>query len=353
MSFPSFDVGIVGAGPAGCATAIHLAGFGRRVLLIDKHHPPVRKIGESLPPKASPALRRLGILNRMDEAGSLPYLGNRSCWGSDEPLFHDFIREPFGRGWRLERDRFELLLRQTAIDRGVTFMHGSAQPIQNQITGHWLALQTTEQFTVHVGWLVDATGRNSTVAAKLGAARQAFDSLVAHVLFAEGVSDDDHFLTIESQPTGWWYSVALSSGVVAVLHALPRQIENEAGLLSLLAQTKLVKAKMPVSAPAGKLERVLANSSKLDLPVGDGWTAVGDASTAFDPISSYGILHALQSGILAAESINSALSGKTDSLSYYAQHEAGVFARHLIKRREAYRAENRWPDSTFWNSAQK
>lgn len=353
MSLPSFDVGIVGAGPAGCATAIHLAGLGRTVLIIDKQHPPERKIGESLPPKARPLLARLGVLDRMDLAGSLPYLGNRSLWGDDDPFFHDFIREPFGNGWRLARDRFELVLRQVAVERGATFIHGSAQQAQTEAAGHRLLIQAEEELDVRIGWLVDATGRNSTIAAKFGAQRQFFDSLVAHALFADGAADDDHFITIESHPVGWWYSVTLASGMVSVLHTLPRQIEDEAALLSLLAETKLIKAKTPSPEPTGKLRRSLANSSKLNVPVGDRWIAVGDASAAFDPISSYGILHALQSGTRAAELIDAALSGKTQGLRDYAVHEASVFARHLEKRRDAYSAETRWPHSIFWNSVQK
>jgi len=58
------DVLIVGAGPAGCAAAITLAGAGFDVVLIDQHAFPRDKVcGDGLIPDAHQALRRLGLLD--------------------------------------------------------------------------------------------------------------------------------------------------------------------------------------------------------------------------------------------------------------------------------------------------
>ena len=46
----AWDVAIIGAGPAGAATAITLAKFGQRVLLIDEQVSARFKFGESLAP---------------------------------------------------------------------------------------------------------------------------------------------------------------------------------------------------------------------------------------------------------------------------------------------------------------
>jgi len=45
-----WDVVIIGAGPAGSATAITLASLGQRVLLADEQSVAKYKLGESLPP---------------------------------------------------------------------------------------------------------------------------------------------------------------------------------------------------------------------------------------------------------------------------------------------------------------
>lgn len=57
-----FDAVVVGAGPAGSAAATVLAGFGRRVLLLEKDAFPRHKVcGEFLSADALPSLERLGV----------------------------------------------------------------------------------------------------------------------------------------------------------------------------------------------------------------------------------------------------------------------------------------------------
>ena len=62
------DVVVIGAGPAGSATAIHLARRGQRVLLVDRDRFPRDKVcGGCLNPRSLAALRELGI-----EPGGVP-----------------------------------------------------------------------------------------------------------------------------------------------------------------------------------------------------------------------------------------------------------------------------------------
>ena len=66
----NFDVVIVGAGPAGASAAIHLAKHGARVLLAEQKRFPREKLcGEFISPECLEHFERLGVLNRMREAG--------------------------------------------------------------------------------------------------------------------------------------------------------------------------------------------------------------------------------------------------------------------------------------------
>ena len=62
----SCDVSVVGAGPAGCASAITLARAGLDVVLVDAHAFPRDKVcGDGLIPDAHNALRKLGVLDEV------------------------------------------------------------------------------------------------------------------------------------------------------------------------------------------------------------------------------------------------------------------------------------------------
>ncbi len=63
------DVLIIGAGPAGSAAGALLASAGLSVCVVEKDNFPRFKIGESLLPAGNKILRRLGIWDKMDDAG--------------------------------------------------------------------------------------------------------------------------------------------------------------------------------------------------------------------------------------------------------------------------------------------
>ena len=64
----SYDVIVVGGGPAGSTTAALVAEHGHRVLLLERSSIPRFHVGESLIPETYWPLKRLGLLNRLQES---------------------------------------------------------------------------------------------------------------------------------------------------------------------------------------------------------------------------------------------------------------------------------------------
>src|SRR4029077_19411527 len=87
----------------------------------------------------------------------------------------------------------------------------------------------------------------------------------------------------------------------------------------------------------------------LERVAGDGWVAVGDAASAFDPLSGSGVRKALVEAERAARAIRERLKGSSNALPEYAAAVAGSFEWQLRKRNQYYSLERRWPDSTFWS----
>ena len=103
MSRRVFDVAVVGGGPAGAAAAIRLARAGAATVVIDADPRHGDKIGESLAPSVRLVLERIGVWEQHQAAGHLPCFGNRSSWGGAEIDTHDFLCDPYGHGWHLDR----------------------------------------------------------------------------------------------------------------------------------------------------------------------------------------------------------------------------------------------------------
>jgi len=360
-----YEVAVIGGGPAGAAAASTLARVGRSVLLVDQTPACLDfKVGEGLPPAARPLLRDLGALASFLEAGHLPSFGNERAWGGGTTTVHDFIRDPNGHGWHLDRVRFDAMMRRLARDAGAdlraeTRLCGFARGQD----GTWrLDIGTAggESEPVQAGWLIDATGRAAHVAHQLGATTAHDDRQVAFTaVFAPqpGAPEDlDSLTLVESAPDGWWYTALLPGRLRVAVFLTDADLEaaraaaKPAGFDELLAQTRHVRARLAAggyrrsAAPRGGP----AASSRLSPGHGPGWVAIGDAAIAFDPLSSQGIFTALYSGLRAAGAIDAELSGRPGSVAGFTAELDRVQEAYRSNRRRIYAEEQRWAERDFW-----
>ena len=363
-----YDVAVAGGGPAGAAAALTLARAGRSVLLIDESRDTPFKIGEALPPVARQLLQELDLWDGFVGQGHLPCYGNLSAWGSSELHCTDFIFDPNGVGWHLDRVRFDRLLRQSASEAGVEVSTG-AKLKRCEFSGDSWSIAVSDNGSerkLSSRWLIDATGRRSALARAQGIRRHADDRLVAFfaVFISRGAVesiDDDSRTLIESAPDGWWYTALLplrQRVVVCLTDAdlAPQSLRTKQSFLEQLSKTTHISAALRrynYAMQAG-VKAVQANSARLANFTGEGWIAVGDAAVSFDPLSSQGILTALFSGLKAAEAVNEQLSsgkGKSsspDPLAAYSERLSEVYDAYLQNRSAFYAQEERWVTHPFW-----
>ncbi|MGB0386813.1 MAG: tryptophan 7-halogenase [Ardenticatenaceae bacterium] len=354
----SYHVMVMGGGPAGATTAFRLAQKGYRVVLLERQAtPPSFKIGESLPPTVNPLLKELGLSEQMALSSHQRAYGNQSAWGSDQIQSQDFIFNPYGSGWRLDRIGFDDLLRQMAQQAGVRLLWSTRMLTSRYVDEQWqIKVQIGhKQESLQAPWIVDATGRSAGFARQKKIQRTRHDRLIAYVqCFERSATDEDTTTLIESFEQGWWYTASLPQmqRVVVLLTdhdtEAARTARTFTGLCELIAKTKHIQAKLGHAQPQGKLITTAAGGSRLDQFHGEGWLAVGDAALAFDPLSSQGIMTALYCANKAADALASALDKEEKAVFDYGVLLEKIHAAYLTSYHNFYAYENRWPNQAFW-----
>lgn len=146
------DVLVVGAGPAGLATAIAASRKGLRAVVADCRRPPIEKVcGEGLLPRALSSLREIGV--QLGDSLGYPFTGFRF---SDE---HSSITAaiPPGEARGLRRTQLHNLLMQRAERAGVSFAWGE------RVCDFDANSARVGAGRVSFRWLVGADGQNSVV----------------------------------------------------------------------------------------------------------------------------------------------------------------------------------------------
>ncbi|MEN3331543.1 MAG: hypothetical protein V7641_908 [Blastocatellia bacterium] len=352
------EVAIVGGGPSGAAAALALAQLGIEAVLLESTHYDTVRIGETVPPAIRQPLTELGIWERFLETEPHPSYANQSVWGTAEIQHHDFILNPYGSGWHLDRGRFDRMLAEAARQRGVRVMTG-ARVLSLRPAGQGWTIAGQQEgvpFSFSARFLVDATGRRSTIARKAGRRQRSIDNLIGLVAFLQSSAADvvtTNTLLVEAVENGWWYSAPLADGRLVAVYMtdsdlLPVKGGKLAFWLNCLHHTCLTKQRLrPFQSPA-KLTIRPANTSFMEQLAGPNFLAIGDAAMAFDPLSSQGIYKALCGAIGAASVVAEVRNGQSGGLETYAGELHHEFNRYLELRTAYYSLERRWPDSLFW-----
>jgi flavin-dependent dehydrogenase len=356
----SVDVVVIGAGPAGSTAALNLAPT-RQVVLVERRVDNLQRTGEALPPVARRLFADMGLLTEFLAEDHLPCYGNRSVWGTDEAIETDFLRDLDGHGWHLDRTRFDDWLRRAAVRRGATLLMPARFDAIERDGARWRVRVTRENGPVELSAavVVDCGGRRAPVARRLGAQRQnAGERLVCAWVLGTGRSEKRSagFSVVEAVEDGWWYTAPVPGRrrliaffTDADLFA-KRLLGESAALVRRAIATCQIGLLMEETAFSPRQSGLTAaHHSFLDACSGPGWIAAGDASISFDPISSQGLLHALFSGLSAAEVANRYLTGEPNALDLYQRVIDDI--KHVYSRRVAvyYSTETRWTAAPFWS----
>lgn len=356
------DVAVIGGGIAGATACVALARRGVRPLWVA---PPQStdddRVGESLAPTARPILASLGLDHLLDSPRHRVSNATFSAWGGPDLVERHGAAHAYGPGLVIDRRTFEADL----VAEAGRFAAGRPAMLRSARTAYGLWHLTLDgdgcHETVRARFVIDASGRNAVLGRRFAAYSRDDRMVAAWSMLPHrdpGV-DPTPATMIEASARGWFYATLLPDGRLSLAYfsdpdLLPARLSRDVAVWrSLLAETVFVSRWIDDAGFAVVSSPTLASAgvTRLDPPAdGDlGWAAVGDATAAFDPLSSHGMATALWTAAQAGAAAVGWLEGDRRPLHNYAAAVSKGAERFSIQRAEIYGRETRFLDEPFWS----
>ncbi|MBF6612015.1 MAG: geranylgeranyl reductase family protein [Chloroflexi bacterium] len=319
---PVYDAIIVGAGPAGSATAAFLAQRGFHVLLLDRAaFPRDKACGEYSSPQSGEVLGRLGALSAVERAGARRLRSMRVISPGGQTFWMDYSASGEAAAQVLATPRRILdatlvdyarqcgaEVRERAKVEGVSMRDGRA-------SGVVLRRKDGGTHEEQARLIVGADGIHSVVVRSLGlSAPVRWPLSLGMVAHYKGYSGLDDWGEMHLSERGYAGLAPQSGGLLNVGLVMPmrlaaKQLEHgasarfEAFAFSFPGVARALAGAERVSAVRG----VGPIGARVRRSSGAGFILVGDAAGFFDPFTGEGVYKALRGAELAAEAASYAL----------------------------------------------
>ncbi|ATP45256.1 FAD-dependent oxidoreductase [Pseudomonas putida] len=328
---------VLGAGPAGAATAIGLRRLGYLVTVVSDW----RRFAavEGVSQRVLEGLRHAGLGGALSEA-AMPATRQVRWNGEHLQMNQEFL---------LDRQRFDRALRADLARAGVTLVEGRIREVA-RAEGHQVRLDDGQMLQAE--FLVEARGRQAPLAADRLRGPETISLLnVWHDAPGAPAS------AVESLDDGWswmarladgrcYWQITLDAQGVPTKAALPEYCATRRRDSALVAELFGAQAMEPAQVHARSSTAILAGEC-----VGDDWIRVGDAAMAVDPLSGNGIFQSLSSALQAPVVINTLLRRPERAAlarQFHQQRVEQLFMRFARIGRDFYGQEQTRAGLPFW-----
>lgn len=377
-----YDVVVIGGGPAGSTVASLLSQWGRRVLVLEKESFPRHHVGESLLPGTLAIMQRLGVLEKVRNAGFVHKHGATYVWGkSREPWSVNFIElseNMRARGglidhsFQVDRSKFDKILLDHSKESGATVLEGCRATGVDRDGRHTTRVSyMNDAGTPQVAncqICVDATGQNCFLGNSLDL-REFNESLrnIALYGYFQGGRPLDHLVPnpdpkhngnifVAATEAGWIWYIPLGSGrysVGLVTDGSSSREINKVGRYNFyrnsLESTEEIAFLLGDAEIESESLHTLSDWSYICRKFhGPGYLMVGDAAAFIDPILSTGVHLAMNGALGAAVAINTSLSdsGLTGHAMQWFEEEYKALATKFLQLAEhwylGHRSQGEW-----------
>jgi menaquinone-9 beta-reductase len=317
------DVVVVGAGPAGTATAILLAEHGLAVTVLDRGPRARPKVcGEYLSPESGRVLDRLGVLKAVDAGGAVALAGMRITAPDGTVLEARYGEVGSFRPYR----EHAIGVSRATLD-GALLERVRALPVEVRVGvrvtdvivegGHVVGVVGIDSAGAHLEArgrvVVAADGRASVIVHRLGCRYPHRRARMALVTYVGGVPDCRDVGEIFVDPPDYAILNPLAphhvnlSLVVPLAHAVPWRARLEDFFAARVKQLPHLARRLAGADRVAPIASLGPLAYHVTPPREGGVLFVGDAAGFYDPFTGEGIFTALRSAELAAEAVVSAL----------------------------------------------
>ncbi len=326
------EVLVIGAGPGGSAAAWALAYAGHEVLLIDRAgFPRDKTCGDGLTPLAVRSLSHMGVLEQVESAGAarLDSVRLTGPFGMSITVpFAEFMEPGMRYALVLPRLTLDDILRRHALAAGATYMGEVRVDRIVRVDDVVTRVEVNDPdgpLTFRARHVVLATGANIGLLAHNGFVRRKRRMVLAARGYYANVSlpakhYDFHF-DLELLPGYAWIfptgdsSANIGAGVYPTFWASHKPARVLLDEFIGRQQTRGELAGVRLSGP------VKGYPLRVDYPAervaGRNWLMVGEAAGLVNPVTGEGIDLALESGLMAAETLHESMrQGHKAHLAY-------------------------------------
>jgi flavin-dependent dehydrogenase len=351
------QVCVLGGGPAGAASARRLALLGHSVVVVEKTAFPRERVGESLPGSVLPLLDVLGIREAVETEGFLRPSLARVRWAEENS-----VREiPLPSGFHVNRARFDQILLHAASDAGARVLQPACviHHSTDKNERHTVEVQTNGGAArIESDFLVDATGRSSSLAGRMTRTGQQTTALYA---YWRNLSPIQHQTAIEACPSEWLWGAALPDNVVnatvfidssRLRTGIAEHASAERFYDSLIHSSEILSTWVP-GTRATRVHVCDATPRRHEKPVQNRFVKVGDASFSIDPLAAQGVHVALGSALHAAVMIHTILKRPSDegiAEQFYVDRQRRSIEFHAGAACSLYADAARKYPTPFWRA---